>query len=499
MSATIHPTQAEPPLVLALDVGSSSLRAALFDRLGRAVQGIEARQPYQASYTADGGAEVDAAALLVLLFQCIDAALGQAGPMADRIAGVAGCSFVNNILGLDAAGRPATPITTYADTRSAAMVPGLRADFDEAETHQRTGCLFHPSYLPARLRWMAQARPDWLQRSARWVSLGEYLELQLFSQAAVSYSAAAWTGLLDRRRLCWDEPLLAGLPIDVGQLSSLVDVSTARRGLRPEFAARWPALAEVPWFPLVGDGAAANVGSGCVTPQRIALSMGTTTALRAVTGDADFVVPAGLWCYRVDGRRSLPGGALSEGGSVYGWLSDALRLGGPDEVEAALSQRPADGHGLTVLPFFAGERAPGWAGHARATIHGLSLATTPLDIMQAGLEAVAYRIALVYQRLRAVLPGKPQLVASGGALLGSPATLQIVADAIGLPVAASDVPETSARGAALLALEALEVSSIEEAPAFIGATVEPRPDWHQRYCIAIERQRELYTTLVGQD
>jgi gluconokinase len=268
--------------------------------------------------------------------------------------------------------------------------------------------------------------------------------------------------------------------------------------LRQEFAARWPALGEVPWFPLVGDGAAANVGSGCVSPRRVALSMGTTTALRAVTGDADFVVPAGLWCYRVDGQRSLPGGALSEGGSVYGWLRDALRLGGPDQVEAALAQRPPDGHGLTVLPFFAGERAPGWAGHARATIHGLSLATTSLDILQAGLEAVAYRIALVYQRLRAVLPDEPQIVASGGALLGSPATLQIVADAIGRPVSVSDAPEASARGAALLALEALgALSSTEDAPDFVGAAVDPRPDWHQRYCIAIERQRELYATLVA--
>ncbi len=499
MHATIPPTHAEPPLILALDIGSSSLRAALFDRLGRTVQGIDARQLYQVNYTTDGGAEVDADALLSLLFQCIDAALVQAGPLAAGIAGVAGCSFVNNILGLDAAGRPATPITTYADTRSAAMVPGLRADFDEAQTHQRTGCLFHPSYLPARLRWMAQARSEWLGNSARWVSLGEYLELRLFGQAAVSYSAAAWTGLLDRSRLCWDQPLLAGLPIVVEQLSPLVDVSAARRGLRTEFAVRWPVLAQVPWFPLVGDGAAANVGSGCVTPQRVALSMGTTTALRAVTDDADFVVPAGLWCYRVDSQRSLPGGALSEGGSIYGWLRDALRLAAPEEVEIALAQRQADGHGLTVLPFFAGERAPGWAGHARATLHGLSLATTPLDILQAGLEAVAYRIALVYQRLRAVLPAEPQIVASGGALLGSPAWLQVVADAMGRPVSVSEAPEASARGAALLALEALDVYSVEEAPDFVGAVVEPRPDWHQRYCIAIERQRELYATLVGPD
>ena len=110
---------------------------------------------------------------------------------------------------------------------------------------------------------------------------------------------------------------------------------------------------------------------------------------------------------------------------------------------------------MTVLPFLAGERSPGWAGHARATLHGLSQATTPLDILRAGLESVAFRIALVFDLLRRLLPGDPEIVASGGALLGSPAWLQIMTDVLNRPVAVSAVQEVSGRGAALLALEAL--------------------------------------------
>ena len=156
-----------------------------------------------------------------------------------------------------------------------------------------------------------------------------------------------------------------------------------------------------------------------------------------------------------------------------------------------------DGHGLTVLPFLAGERAPGWAGHARATIQGLTLATTPRDILRAGLEAVAYRIALVFDLLRPVLPADPQVIASGGALLRSPTWLEIIADVLGRPVSVSQVQEASGRGSALLALEALgALAGLEDAPDFVSVARFPDADTHARYRLAIERQEALYEKLV---
>jgi gluconokinase len=156
-----------------------------------------------------------------------------------------------------------------------------------------------------------------------------------------------------------------------------------------------------------------------------------------------------------------------------------------------------DGHGLTVLPFLAGERAPGWAGHARATIHGLTLASTPLHILRAGLEAVAYRIALVFRLLRPVLPADPQVIASGGALLHSPAWLGIIADVLGRPVSLSQVEEASGRGAALLALEALgALADLQDAPDFISIAHYPEAGRHARYRLAIERQQALYEKVV---
>jgi glycerol kinase len=106
----------------------------------------------------------------------------------------------------------------------------------------------------------------------------------------------------------------------------------------------------------------------------------------------------------------------------------------------------------------------------------LTLATTPLDILQAGLEAVAYRIALVFELLRPVLCAEPQVLASGGALLHSPTWLKIITDVLGQPVSVSQVQEASGRGAALLALEELgALSNLEEAPDFVSAASLARP------------------------
>ncbi len=490
------PSALRSPFILTLDIGSSSLRALLFDARGLRVPGVEAREPVHLRTSPPGASEADPDELLESIFRAIDMALLQAGDRAKAIGGVAVDTFVSNLLGVDAEGRVVFPLTTYADTRAAGEVEGLRADFDEDDIHNRTGCRFHPSYLPARLRWLQHTWPDRFAKVDRWLSLGEYLERTLFGEAAVSYSVASWTGLLDRRKLIWDPELLAGLPIEARHLSPLTDVSEPRRGLKPAFAARWPELAQIPWFPALGDGAAANIGSGCAAPDRVALTVGTSSAMRAVTTEDIPHLPSGLWCYRVDARRSLPGGALTEGGMVYAWLLETLQLQQPDTLDEALAAMAPDAHGLTILPFLAGERSPGWRGDARATIHGLTLATRPLDILRAGMEAVAYRIAMVYEQLRTLLPGDPTIVASGGALGQSPVWGQMMADVMNRPIIRSQVAEASARGAALLALEALGVlPDVTAAPDLLAEAWEPNAAHHERYRQGLERQKALYDKL----
>jgi gluconokinase len=494
---SLQPSTFSLPLILALDIGSSSTRALLYDGRGRALAAYGVQEQYALHATADGVSEDDPDVAVARAARCIDAVLTRAGPLAAHIAGVAVDTMAATFLALDAAGRPLTRLITYADTRNAAASAALRRDLDEAAVHDRTGCLLRTSYWPARLAWLRRNQPEVWRVAARFVTLGEYLELQLFGRCRVSYSAAAWSGLLDRRTLQWDAPLLAHLGVAAERLSPLVDVDEPLAGLSAPYAARWPALRGVPWFPAIGDGAAANIGSGCTDHRRIALTMGTTGAMRAVQAAVD-TVPPGLWCYRVDRDHALIGGATSEGGNLYAWLRQTMRLGAPDEVEAALAAFPPDGHGLTVLPFLAGERSPGWAGDVQATIHGLTLATTPIAMVRAGLEAVAYRFAVIERRLCGRADCDHRLVASGSGLLRSPAWVQIFADVIGRPVVVSAEPEATSRGATLLALRSLgALAALEQAPAADGPLYAPDPDRHTIYQAAIARQQWLYDRLIG--
>jgi gluconokinase len=223
----------------------------------------------------------------------------------------------------------------------------------------------------------------------------------------------------------------------------------------------------------------------------VALNVGTSTALRVASADAG-PPPRGLWRYRVDRRLSLVGGALSEGGNVYAWCREILRL--PDErnLDEALAALATDGHGLAMLPFVAGERAPGWRGDRRAVIAGLSLDTTAVEILAAALEAVALRAALVYDLLRPLAAREHIIVVSGGALARSRAWRQRFADALGHPLVMATEEEASSRGAALLALEALGVlPDLTAAASPLGETVRPDAAAHARCRLALERQRQL--------
>jgi gluconokinase len=262
---------------------------------------------------------------------------------------------------------------------------------------------------------------------------------------------------------------------------------------------RWSILDSAAWFPAIGDGAANNIGAGCVDSDRAALMIGTSGAMRVLyNGTPPATLPSELFCYRADRDRVVIGGALSDGGGLYRWMKDSLALNYYDaELETKLRSMEPDAHGLTILPFWSGERATGWSGSAQGSIVGLTARTKPIDILRAGMEAVCYRFALLAQALDRVAPNAT-IVAAGNALLSSHAWAQMIADVLGRRIELSAINEASSRGAALLALEAAgKIDSIETVdPGLAPIAYEPDLTHHLRYAEAIERQQKLYEKLI---
>jgi gluconokinase len=442
--------------VLALDVGSSSVRARWFDERAGELEG-GARRGYEPRHGRDGSAELDADELAL----AAEAVLQEAGGTHDALA--IAC-FWHSLLLLDDEGQPLTPVLLWEDRRAAAQAEELASRLDQERVHARTGCVLHPSYWPAKLAWLQAERPDALAAARYAVSFGDYLFHRLTGELRTSLSMASGSGLFDLRARTWDPELLDALGLDAALLPP-VDGEPA--GM--------PSI-----FPALGDGACSNLGAGCTTPDRAALMIGTSGAYRVVRE----VVPKpreGLFCYFLDEHRVVEGGAVSDGGNLHAWLERTLRL---DRAEV----REPDAHGLTFLPLLGGERSPGWNPHATGAVAGLTFRTDASDLRQAALEGVAYRLAKVAE----ALPEVREVVATGRALLASPEWIQLCADVLDRPVTASAVPEGSARGAAVYALEHLGAAAD---PAPLGRTYEPDPRRVEIYAAAGERQLDLYKRL----
>jgi gluconokinase len=451
----------------------------------------------------DGQATVDANKLLEAVAYTIDDVLKRAGDLAQHIQTVATDTFWHSLMGIDSNGVPVTPLITWEDTRPQKAALQLRKELDEYAVHQRTGARFHACYWPAKLRWLATEQPEVFKSAARWLSFGEYIHLCFLGRCYVSLSMGSGTGLLLTHGQRWDEELLQVLGVQPEQLSPLKDASDGLLGLLPAYEERWPVLRDAIWYPALGDGAVANIGSGCASLENWALTIGTSSAMRVVVPYGDVTPPQGLWLYLVDKRRAVVGGALSEGGNLLSWLAETISLGGPEEIDEQADTVQPDQHGLTILPFVAGERSLGWHAEARMTITGLSLHTSPAMLLRAGMEALACRIHFLYERLcqaSPMMPASPRIVASGGTLLGSMLLRHIIADTLGVAIYTSREQEASARGAALLALEALGViNDVADVPPLLEEPVQPDVDKQRIYRAAAARQQKLYQQILGSD
>lgn len=438
--------------VLALDIGSSSVRATVYTWQASTLQQMaQAQIEYALHSTPDGHAELALEPLEEHIAACIDAALKDCAP--DSIAAVGCDTLVGNLVALDGAGAPLTPAWSWADTRAASAASTLRAEWDTAALWQRTGTPIHSAYWPARLRWLATSEPDLWHSTAAWATLGEFFTRRWTGTALLSRSVVAWNGMLDRTAGTWDRWLLDALalrPQLLGPIASADQTAT----LLPAMARRWPALRRARWVAPFADGLASNVGCGGIDASRVIINLGTSGALRVLV-PAGGPVPAGLWRYQVSPERELLGGALSNGGNVLQWAEAVLRLPDLAALEAALADRPFGSHGLTVRPALAGERSPSYDDTARASLAGLGLHTSAIDIAQALMEAVATSLGAVYALVQPLLPANHSLIASGGALASSPVWRTMVATALKHPIAQVDVAEATSRGAALIALEAL--------------------------------------------
>ncbi len=475
-------------LILALDLGTSSCRSALFDVRGRRHLATTAQQTYQLLTDKDGKAELDAETVLKAMRACISSTLaaqeGDDKLRGEAIAAVGTSCFGHSLVGTDAQGTALTPIITWADSRNRDAAAALRAKFDEAKSHARSGCMIRASFWPAKLRWLAKAKPALVKRVKHWMSPAEWIYQQFCGEVRIAHGMATGTGRYNPATRSYDAALLKQAGVNERVLPMIGDEPLH---LLPELAEQWPTLRDAHWFPAVFDGAASNLGSGATKPGYAAINVGTSAAVRIMyrTGKTSPAkAPFGLFCYRVDAERHLIGGAISNAGNLRAWCLRELQLPSDNDIiEEVLAKRRTPDHGLQVLPFWSAERAPTWREDVSGTVVGITQATTALDLLQAITEASYHRLATIIECIPKVDRSTKFIV--GGGIQNSPSSLQRLADVLGRPLTALDEPEASLRGAAVFALEKLGHG--ERLAPVTGRTVKPDAKRAKRY--AAERAR----------
>ncbi len=465
--------------VLAIDVGTTSTKAVLFDRAGTVAASAHCGYPLLAAQP--GWAVQDPDAVVHAVLDSTAAVTATARDQRIVIVALGLSTAMHTLLGLDADRQPITPLLTWADERAAGQAERLRADPAGRRLASRSGTPLHPMSPLLKLIWFREEQQDTFAAAHYWVGIKEYLLHRLCGgDLRVDRSTASTTGLYDVLTGDWDDEALELAGVRRSQLARLVDGTERIGPVSSAVADRTGLPAGLPVIAGGSDGALANAGVGAVRPGTVACSIGTSGAVR-VTVDRPAVDPAGrLFCYELDDRHWIVGGATNNGGNLLRWLHAALAPELPAEsadqaLLALAGQAPPGAAGLLMLPYLAGERAPRWHGHPRGVYFGLSQQHRREHLVRAGLEAVCLQLALVLGVLESTGLATHEIRATGG-FARSPLWRQLLADVLGRPIGFPASPEGSAFGAAIVAMRALGlVDSLDAAAGLVPVveTVQP--------------------------
>jgi glycerol kinase len=439
--------------VLALDQGTTSSRAILFDREG--TPHASAQAEFRQIFPQPGWVEHDATEIWATQSGVLHEALAKAHVAPGDLAAIGITNQRETTVVWDrATGRPIANAIVWQDRRTAPMCDALRAAGHAATFAAKTGLVLDAYFSGTKLAWLLAHVDGARERAARgelaFGTIDAWLIWNLTGGRVhcTDASNASRTLLYDIHRGDWDDELLALLDVPRAVLPTVVASSgvcgTARLG-----------GSEVPIAGIAGDQQAALFGQACVRPGMAKNTYGTGCFLLLNTGGTavasnNNLVTTVAW--QRDGRIDYAlEGSVFIGGAVVQWLRDGLQMvRGAGEIEALAASVPDNG-GVYLVPAFAGLGAPHWDAYARGAMFGLTRGAGRGHIARAALEAIAYQSADVLDAMqRDAATTLSELRVDGGAAANN-LLMQFQADLLGVPVVRPKVLETTALGAAYLA------------------------------------------------
>jgi len=495
--------------VIGCDVGSQAVKAILLTAEGQRV--AECGADYAIQYPRPTWAEQDANDWIAALTKAIHGLLKESGASPDQIRAIGLDAQVDGLVPVDASGAPLRPAIIWMDRRATAQVERIRERCDPAGVFQISGLNLDPYHVAPKIRWVADHQPEIFDQAHRFLLPGSFVANWLTGQLAVDYSNASSTLLMDVRTKEWSPELCRLFEIPIDRLVPIHPATAVLGGLLPDIA---QTLGLSPHTRVVlgcGDEHAACLGAGVVEPGLVCDITGTAEPIGAASAHLHFD-ETGLvetHCHAHPDLWLLENPGFVSGGT-YRWFRDQM---GQEEVgraaqtgadayellDQAAQTVPPGSDGLIMLPCLMGAMTPTWNPQARGTFMGFTLTHEKRHFARAILEASAYALRDITDRMQGMGLGLGEIRAVGGGAR-SPLWRQIKADVTGLPVTLLHTVETTALGAGLLALVGAGfVGSLEEAVELAVRVVEtrqPDPAAQAQYESYYQLYRETYFTLL---
>ena len=446
--------------ILAIDLGTSSVRAMLTDEQGNIV--CREQSPYDVIIVSNYMQEQSPEEIYEHFVRTARACVEHAGVEKEAVKAISFSSQMYNIFPIDEEGAPLYNMILWSDSRSEEQAERLAMIYGKSYFYEATGCPLNSMYPLAKVMWLRENEQEITGRTWKYISIKEYITSRMTGVYAIDYSMASATGMFNIHTMQWDNRAMGALGISENLLSEPVP------GLRCfEFVN--DALREELGLPrgvkvvlAGGDGPMAQIGSGACEEGSINIDLGTSGAARVITREP--VVDGGqrMWTYAVTEDSWVYGGILSNAGNGYNWLmrniAEFAHAKSLDEifdiVNKKVSKLPPAKDNLLFVPYLIRCRSPYWDDKVKATIYGLTHEHTFVDIVKSYLESIGFDLFSLMNIIHEQVKVQNRIILTGG-LAKSGTVCQLLADILGKEIITLKSSEGSLMGAAIFGHRAI--------------------------------------------
>ncbi|MEC3608269.1 gluconokinase [Bacillus glycinifermentans] len=469
--------------MLGIDIGTTSTKAVLFSENGEVIQKENIGYPL---YTPDiSTAEQKPEEIFQAVIQAVAGIMKH--HQEKKISFISFSSAMHSVIAMGEDGRPLTPCITWADNRSESWARKIKDELNGHEVYKRTGTPIHPMSPLSKIAWIVHEHHEIASKTKKYIGIKEYIFHKLFGQYVVDYSLASAMGMMNLKKLDWDEEALTIAGITPDHLSKLVPTTEIFRSCNPDIAKQMGIDPETPFVIGASDGVLSNLGVNAIKKGEIAVTIGTSGAIRTIIDNPQTDEKGRIFCYALTEKHWVIGGPVNNGGIVLRWIRDefasseietAKRLGiDPYDVLTKIAERVRPGaDGLLFHPYLAGERAPLWNPDVRGSFFGLTMSHKKEHMIRAALEGVIYNLYTVFLALTECMDGPVARIQATGGFARSAVWRQMMADIFESEVVVPESYESSCLGACILGLYAIgKLESFDVASDMIGSTNRHTP------------------------